>query len=77
MIFAIVSNMIIVNNFEKIMLLSDPAFWVKIYQYRFTVCPLTTIITILIWRAQDDSGIQPEWSGDPWVARSWAIQWAI
>lgn len=48
MIFAIVSNMIIVNNFEKIMLLSDPAFWVKIYQYRFTVCPLTTIITILI-----------------------------
>ena len=48
MIFAIISNMVIVLNFNKLMFLSEPTFWYKIYNtyfntaYGFTVRPQTT-----------------------------------
>ena len=37
MIFAIISNMVIVLNLNKLVFLSEPAFWFKIYNSYFTV----------------------------------------
>ena len=40
MIFTIISNMVIILNLNKLVFLSEPAFWFKIYNSYFTVCSI-------------------------------------